>query len=126
MSRQRRVLVVDDERGIQMVLQEILDLEGYAVRIASNGQEALDILEEWMPDVIVLDLMMPVMDGSAFREAQLGLTDRIGSIPIVTLSGARDAVERANAMGAAAVILKPFDLDEVVTTVGRVIEDHSG
>lgn len=125
MSEQHRVLVVDDERGIQIVLQEILELEGYAVRIASNGKEALDALTAWHPDVILLDLMMPHMDGSAFRAKQLDLGDDVRSIPVIIVSGARDAQQRAEAVQAAAFVPKPFDLDDITNTVQRVIEANS-
>lgn len=124
-NRRPRVLVVDDEEGIQQTLREVLDIEGYEVVVASNGRQALDIISRWLPDVIVLDLMMPVMSGRAFREAQLALPDGGDGVPVVVISGARDARGRAEAIGAAAVIVKPFDLDDVVTTVERVIDDHS-
>ena len=125
MSEQHRVLVVDDERGIQIVLQEILELEGYVVRLASDGLEALDALTEWRPHVILLDLMMPRMDGSAFRAEQQELAEDVRSIPVIVVSGAHDAQQRADAVQAAAFIPKPFDLDHITNTVQRVIETHT-
>lgn len=123
-SEQHRVLVVDDERGIQIVLQEILELEGYAVRVASDGAEALAALAQWRPHVILLDLMMPRMDGSAFRAEQQDLASDLRDIPVVVVSGARDAQQRADAVQAAALIPKPFDLDDITNTVRSVIEKH--
>src|SRR4051794_21638581 len=65
-----RVLVVDDEPAVGRVVSDLLGDEGYEVRWATNGEEALRVLDVWLPDVIVLDLMMPVMDGPSFRVAQ--------------------------------------------------------
>ena len=71
--RGRRVLVVDDDLSIQGFLAEALADEGYGVRTAANGREALAILREWRPDLILLDLMMPEMDGWEFRGEQRAL-----------------------------------------------------
>jgi two-component system, OmpR family, response regulator MprA len=124
MSDRQRVLVVDDEAGIQMALEGVLELEGFDVQLASNGREALDVLTRWVPDAIVLDLMMPVMSGEAFREQQLALPDGLDQIPVVVLSAKRSAERSAESMGAAAVIPKPFDLDFVVATLRDVIQSR--
>lgn len=113
----RRVLVVDDERAIRSVLTEALTEEGCEVRSARDGREALQILLGWRPDVILLDLMMPVMDGRTFWEAQRGLPDGLSDVPLIVLSGAREVAAHAEAMGAAAALPKPFDLDEVIEVV---------
>ena len=111
------VLVVDDQEAIRATLRTALDDEGFTVETAANGKEALDILERWQPCVILLDLMMPVMDGWAFREEQR----RAGStVPVVLLSAAGRLEEHERALGAAAVISKPFDLDRVISTIERV------
>jgi CheY-like chemotaxis protein len=111
------VLVVDDQEEIRDTLQTALDDEGFIVETAANGQEALDILERWQPCVILLDLMMPVMDGWKFREEQR----RVGSsVPVVLLSAAGRLDEQQRALGAAAVIAKPFDLDRVISTIEQV------
>ena len=124
-TERNRVLIVDDEPGIQVVLQEVLSVEGFEARIASDGYEALNILLEWRPDVIVLDLMMPAMDGVAFRRAQSQLSDDLNAIPVVVVSGARDNLKRAESVAAAAVFSKPFDLDDVVAAIRQVIDEHS-
>jgi len=111
------VLVVDDHDAIRETLQTALDDEGFVVQTAANGEEALEILERWRPNVILLDLMMPVMDGWTFCAAQR----RSGSdIPVVLLSAAGRLDEQQAALGAAAVITKPFDLDRVISTIERV------
>ena len=114
------VLVVDDDSTIRSVIAELLLIEGYLVRTAANGREALEILRAWRPHVIVLDLMMPVMDGWAFRAAQRALPGALRDIPIVILSATRDVERHATELGAATAIPKPFDLDQVVATVAAI------
>lgn len=116
-GRDVQVLVVDDQEAIRDTLQVALDDEGFTVECASNGREALDILERWTPCVILLDLMMPVMDGWAFCEEQR----RAGNeTPVVLLSAAGGLEEERRALGAAAVIAKPFDIDRVISTIEQV------
>ena len=111
------VLVVDDQEAIRDTLQVALDDEGFTVECAANGREALDILERWKPCVILLDLMMPVMDGWAFCAEQQRTGDRT---PIVLLSAAGRLDEQALALFAAAIIPKPFDIDRVISTIQQV------
>lgn len=111
-----RVLVVDDHEDIRNTLTVALDDEGYEVRAAANGKEALRVLEEWTPCVILLDLMMPVMDGWAFREEQLR-RENGKAVPVVILSAAGELEKHRVALSAAGVIPKPFDIDRVVEAV---------
>ncbi|MEA2661921.1 MAG: two-component system, OmpR family, response regulator VicR [Chloroflexota bacterium] len=111
------VLVVDDQEVIRDTLQTALDDEGFTVETAANGQEALDILRRWKPCVILLDLMMPVMDGWAFCAEQ----KRVGStVPVVLLSAAGGLDEHQKTLQAAGVIAKPFDIDRVISTIEGV------
>ena len=111
------VLVVDDQEAIRETLQTALDDEGYTVECAANGREALDILARWDPCVILLDLMMPVMDGWAFRAEQ----KRSGStVPIVLLSAAGELERHRGPLDAAAVIEKPFEIDHVISAIEGV------
>ena len=111
------VLVVDDQEAIRDTLQLALDDEGFNVECAANGREALDVIGRWKPDVILLDLMMPIMDGWAFCEEQKRVGDRT---PIVLLSAAGALDEHQRELGAAAVIAKPFDIDRVISTIERL------
>ena len=115
----RRVLVVEDEDTIGQVVAEALADEGYEVRRARNGREALEILRGWLPQLILLDLMMPVMDGWAFRAAQHRLGGGAPGVPVIVLSGAREARARAAELGAVEALTKPFELDQMVEAVGR-------
>jgi DNA-binding NtrC family response regulator len=103
------VLVVDDDYDLGDTLVQTLAARGYEARGALNGRAALDALESWPADVILLDLSMPVLDGPAFRAEQL----RRGLAPLARLVvlSADDAVyEAAEALGACAALIKPFSL----------------
>src|SRR4051794_12053611 len=102
----RRVLLVEDESETREALREILAMNGYAVRTAANGREALDLLRAGeAPDVIVFDLRMPVMDGWSFR-AQLKLEPRFARTPVIAMSA--DGTAQAAAIDAAQFLSKPF------------------
>lgn len=114
-----RVLLVEDDDTIRAVVREAFADEGWTVREAAHGGAALDILTDWRPDVIVLDLLMPVMDGYTFRIHQRAV-GRVTDVPLLVLSSSRRAPEARAALGATAVLIKPFDLDDLVTTVRRL------
>ena len=118
MLESRRVLVVDDDEIIRGFVSEALADEGYEIRTAANGRRALDVLREWKPNLIVLDLMMPEMDGWTFRAEQRKLPDA-AEVPVVVLSAVRDLRAQAAALDAASALGKPFELDELLRTVGR-------
>ncbi|MFN8638583.1 MAG: response regulator [Dehalococcoidia bacterium] len=118
-----RVLVVEDEPAIRMVLTEVLSDEGYEVRGAGDGQTALGLLEEWVPRVILLDFTLPGMDGSEFRARQRALADA-GRVPVILVTGAYLQDDAIAGFEADAIIAKPFDLDELVAVVARVIASN--
>ncbi|HEV7665378.1 MAG TPA: response regulator [Chloroflexota bacterium] len=113
--------MVDDDALIRDTLATALGDEGYTVRVAQDGRVALETLGLWRPDVIVLDLMMPVMDGPAFRAAQRGLA-AAALIPVVILSAAHEVQARAAALEAAAVFAKPFDLTSLLDTIAYLVD----
>jgi len=118
-ERERRVLVVDDDASIQGFLAEALADEGYSVRTASNGREALSILETWRPDIILLDLMMPEMDGWGFRVQQRTMLG-VANVPVIVLSATRDLNAKAAELEPAQVFAKPFDLDALLSTIDEI------
>jgi len=109
------VLVVDDDPDILDAICDILLGEGYRVARARHGLEALDRVAEEVPGLILLDLMMPVMDGRSFALAlrERGLGERV---PIVVIS-ADGNPERAVEVGARAFLAKPFDIDSLLARV---------
>lgn len=123
MRRIKSVLVVDDDDAIRDMVAETLQYEGYAVEVAENGAEALERLRQKQPDAIVLDLMMPVMDGWQFVEALRELDAR-AEVPIVVMSAAHQLHETADrllAKGVRAVLAKPFDLDALIGVIERYV-----
>lgn len=118
----QRVLIVEDGAQIAAVLTETLQDEGYVVQHAPNGAAGLQLLGQWAPDVILLDLMMPVLDGPGFRAVQQTLAPPLGTLPVIVLSGAHDAHAQAEALTATAVIAKPFDLDELLVVVAAACQ----
>ncbi|HTH69940.1 MAG TPA: response regulator [Candidatus Saccharimonadales bacterium] len=111
------VLVVDDQEVIRDTLQTALDDEGFTVETAANGQEALEILGRWKPCVVLLDLMMPVMDGWAFCAEQQRAGDKT---PVVLLSAAGGLDQEAKRLCAAGFVAKPFDIDHVISAIEGV------
>jgi len=116
MTGRGRILVVDDDATLRETLAEILSEDGFEVRGARNGQEALEQLEEWRADLVVLDLMMPVMDADAFSAAQ----QKAGrAIPMLIVSAAPHLLEAADRLGAVGVVAKPFRIHELREQVTR-------
>ena len=117
-ARGKRVLLVDDEPQVRATIGEALTLEGYEVTQASNGAEALALLRTARPDVIVLDLWMPIMDGWAFRKAQV---EAYPGIPLVVLSALDLSHERLAELRAEALLGKPFDLEQLYESIAKAL-----
>ena len=116
------VLVVEDEPQMRQLAEAILSSHGYGVVGAAEGREALQRLHERCPDLILLDLKMPVMDGWHFRAEQRYLSDTArASVPVVLMTGERDPVSHAQALFAVGVIEKPFDPDDLLDAVSAAI-----
>ena len=112
------VLVVDDDRDIREILDEVLTDAGYSVVGASNGVEALTCLGKCEPELILLDLNMPVMTGQQFRARQLA-TPEIASIPTVVMTAVDRPDERTRELHASEVLAKPVELRQILATVAR-------
>ena len=112
------VLVVDDDPDVRVLLETYLELEGFDVLTASNGRDALLRLRHTRPSVILLDLMMPIMDGVEFRRQQQG-QPLLRDIPVVCLSARHDAQQTAKRLGVAECLAKPFDLETLIGVLRR-------
>lgn len=116
-ERPKRILVVDDEKDVQEFLAVVLRDTGFAVECAANGREALEKIEASRPDLVVLDLMMPVLDG-------WGVLDRLRRSPerpaVVILSAFPDEW-RALRAGAWECLAKPFEAQQLVDTCKRAL-----
>ncbi|MCK5565911.1 MAG: response regulator [Planctomycetes bacterium] len=120
-----KILVIDDEPNIVQTLQDRLEMNEYDVITGGNGKEGLKLALEHKPDVILLDVIMPIMDGHEMLEAlrkQPG-----GDYPSVIMLTARSQTQdiaRANACGIDDYIVKPFDLSELLEKIEVVLENR--
>jgi two-component system KDP operon response regulator KdpE len=111
----KRILVVDDEPQITRVLRTSLSAQRYDVRVANDGEMALEIMKDWMPDLITTDLMMPNMDGQELCRRVRSFSQ----VPIIVLSvrGQEHAKVKALDSGADDYITKPFGMSEVLARI---------
>ena len=116
----RGVLVIEDEAALRLLLTLVLEDEGFDVRAAANGHEALLVLALWLPEIILLDLQMPVMDGPSFR-AEQRRSPTLESIPVLLVSAAVDLTWQAKQLEAAGSIAKPYDTDELIEKVHHIL-----
>jgi CheY-like chemotaxis protein len=114
------ILVVEDDEDMRGLLGMVLEVAGYRPRLVSNGHDALQVIEGDHPVLILLDLMMPVMDGWTLCRL---LRDRpdTAQIPVVILSAHHAVATEACALGVAGWLTKPFDLDCVLHTVRQYL-----
>jgi two-component system, chemotaxis family, chemotaxis protein CheY len=110
-----RILLVDDDSDLREALAELLIDEGFEVTEASNGRDALELLEEQTADLIILDYMMPVMSGPEFRAQQLA-RPAFASIPVVLLSAAKDCAD-FKTMAPDVIMKKPFKLPVLLRSI---------
>jgi CheY-like chemotaxis protein len=115
----RPILVVDDDPAIRDVVADILELSDYRVTTASNGAEALAQIRVEVPAAVLLDLMMPVMDGWEFL-AQCRRRRPCAQVPVVIMTAAQDAALAATRLGVQGYLTKPFELEAVLAVVDRV------
>ncbi len=110
------ILVVDDEQTVRDIVVMTLLLEGYSVREAADGAEALRMIEDARPSLVLLDMQLPVLDGwGVARELRAKELDP----PIVVMTAGHDAQLAATEIGAADWVAKPFELTDLLTTVER-------
>jgi len=116
-----KILVVDDEEDLRRLLTESLRLEGFQLAAASNGREALALVEQQPPDLIILDLVMPEMNGieTLKRMRERGVTAKV---VVLTAYGTAQQVREAVALGVKEFIGKPFDLDRLIRIVAEEVQ----
>ncbi|MGD3105802.1 response regulator transcription factor [Streptomyces sp. YGL11-2] len=115
-----RILVVDDEPEVRAAVSDGLAVEGYAVRGAADGLAALSEVATWQPDALVLDVMMPVLDGLAVCRRLRALDDRTPILVLTALDSVSDRVDGLDA-GADDYLVKPFALDELIARVRALL-----
>ncbi len=124
MSEPKRILICDDDPAILRVLQVNLEVEGYTTLLAHHGEEALEIAAREKPDLIILDIMMPRLDGYGACE-RLKADPDLKDIPVVFLSAKaqQSDIEKGKTYGVADYLTKPFDPDVLVETIERLVGD---
>jgi len=121
-NNQVKVLLVDDEPNILVALEFLMEQQGYSVRTSYNGISALRAIENELPDIIILDVMMPEMDG--FEVAKTVRDNpACGDIPIVflTAKGTQEDKWKGYESGGEVYLIKPFDNDELVNTIKELV-----
>lgn len=115
MADHKRILVVDDEPQITRVLRTSLSSQGYDIRVANDGETALEIMKDWVPDMVITDLAMPNMDGLELCR-RLRVTSQV---PIIVLSVRGEDKTKVKALDAGAddYVTKPFSMDELLARV---------
>jgi two-component system alkaline phosphatase synthesis response regulator PhoP len=119
----KKILIVDDEPGIIVALQFLMEQNGYETAIAFNGVEAMELIASDRPDLILLDIMLPVIDGfEVCQRVREKLEWRDIRIVMLTALGNEANIAKGLALGADAYITKPFSNTEVVAKVKELLE----
>jgi signal transduction histidine kinase/DNA-binding response OmpR family regulator len=118
-EKRPKILVIDDDKDIRAVITDVLDQSGYEVFAAASGQQGLDLASQILPHLIILDLMMPGMDGWTVL-TKLQHKPALADTPIIILSGA-SGLEMAMSLGAAAVLFKPVDARQLTAEIAAQI-----
>ena len=116
------ILVVDDEPLIAMALEAALEDAGYEVVTAANGRQGLERLAEARADLVLLDMMMPVMSGPAMLAAMAAQPELAG-IPVIILSSLPEATIRGRTTGVAAILRKPYTVDQVLGEIAKTLRE---
>lgn len=121
MKERKKVLVVDDQVGIRVLLVEVFSTEGYETYQASNGKAALQIVREKRPDLVLLDMKIPGMDGLEILK-QIREFDPSIKVIMMTAYGELAMIRKATDLGALIHFTKPFDIDELRAAVNHELQ----
>ena len=122
-SPARRVVVAEDETLIRLDIVEILNGEGFeVVAEADNGEKAVDLVREHRPDLVLMDVKMPVMDG--ISAAEIIVKERIAPVVLLTAFSQKELVERAREAGAMAYVVKPFSPNDLIPAIEIALSRH--
>jgi two-component system, chemotaxis family, chemotaxis protein CheY len=115
----KKILLVEDDEYIRAALSELFRCEGYNVVLAENGQMGLEVLAAEMPDLVFLDLMMPVLDGYGFLRGKEALPPNLSGIPVVLLTATGE--KGAPNFPAREVLTKPVEIDKLLGVAARYL-----
>lgn len=111
------ILLIEDDHDIRVAIRSTLEQGNYEVLSAPNGRSALEILKQYIPDLIVLDMVMPIMDGEEFLE-QKNKSDKLAEVPVVLISAFEDKLK---IITDGPKLKKPFDLEKFLSTIPEII-----
>ncbi len=117
----RKILIIDDQPGIRLLLNEVFKKEGYTPLLAANGMEALKIFEEELIDCVLLDMKIPGMNGLEILEHLKAKNKRIPVI-MMTAYGEQELIDEAMKLGASNYFTKPFNIFEVLEEVNEILK----
>ncbi len=118
----KKVLVIDDQNGIRVLLVEVFNSEGYETFQASNGKLALEIVADKQPDIVLLDMKIPGMDGLEILK-HIKKIDKTIKVIMMTAYGELDMIKEATDLGALMHFTKPFDIDELRMAVNNELKN---
>ncbi len=116
------VLVVDDEFGILRLLEDVLGDAGHRVLVAVNGRQALQLVTEERPALVITDFMMPVMDGAALIHA-MSTEPKLAAVPIILMSSLPETAVAERTNGYTAFVRKPYKIFDLIDLVTQIVED---
>ena len=120
----KEILIVDDEPDVVVPIQFLMEQQGYSVMAAYRGEDALDLIYHYKPDLVLLDIMLPGIDGWEVCEIiRLNQNYRDIKIVFLTAKGRDEDIAKGLALGADAYITKPFSNDVLVATVNKLFEN---
>ncbi|MDR1604416.1 MAG: response regulator [Gracilibacteraceae bacterium] len=117
-----KLLIVDDQKGIRRLLQEVFSESGYDIETCANGLRALELITEFDPDLVIMDIKMPGLSGIDVLR-RLRATDPKRPVMMMTAYGEQHYVDEAQSLGVVNFINKPFDIDELKAYVGEALFD---
>lgn len=118
--KEKKILIVDDQYGIRLLLYEVLAKEGYQTFQAANGKEALEFVQKDSPDLVLLDMKIPGMDGLEILK-RIKKIDKQIKVIMMTAYGELDMIEEAKAFGVITHFTKPFDINQFKKTIQAVL-----
>ncbi|MCU1281389.1 MAG: response regulator [bacterium] len=119
------ILIVDDDRDVAWVLEQLLELQGHVTRAAHDGEQGLKSLNERSPDLVILDVEMPVLDGPAMAYQMFVHNCGMEDIPIVLLSGVFNFEAVARRVGTPYFLPKPFEPTELLRLISRALVERA-
>jgi len=123
----KQILIIEDESHVRQMVARLLTKNDYVVREAVDGLDGLRVLEDYRPDLIIVDVMMPILDGLTFTKALKNRRETRG-IPVIFLTAKSDPhsmIEGIN-VGAKFYVTKPFQIEDILSKVRRVLNEKGG